>query len=72
MSGRQLRAFRATVKVRGWVVDGAGGVRGQGAGGPVPAAPDHAVAADILDVARAAEMAGVAADELEREIGEIF
>lgn len=72
VSARQLRSFRETIKAKGWIVEEPVAYTGKERATRFRRLLHYAVAADILDVARAAEMAGVAADELEREIGEIF
>ncbi len=72
ISGRQLRAFRETIKARGWIVEEPVAYTGKERATRFRRLLHYAVAADILDLARAAEMAGVAADELAKEIGEIF
>jgi len=72
VSDRQLRAFRETLKERGWLVEEPVAYTGKERATRFRRLLHYAVAADILDVTRAAEMAGVAVEELEREIGEIF
>lgn len=72
VTGRQLRSFRETIKVRGWVVEEPVAYTGKERATRFRRLLHYAVAADILDVTRAAEMAGVPADELAKEIGEIF
>ncbi len=72
ISARQLRSFRETIKARGWIVEEPVAYTGKERATRFRRLLHYAVAADILDVARAAEIAGVAADELAREIGEIF
>jgi len=72
IASRQLRSFRETIKARGWVVEEPVAYTGKERATRFRRLLHYAVAADILDVARAAEMAGVAADELAKEIGEIF
>jgi Zn-dependent peptidase ImmA (M78 family) len=69
---RQLRAFRETIKSRGWVVEEPVAYTGHERATRFRRLLHYAVAAGIMDTARAAEIAGVAADELAREIGEIF
>jgi Zn-dependent peptidase ImmA (M78 family)/transcriptional regulator with XRE-family HTH domain len=72
IAARQLRSFRETIKARGWVVEEPVAYTGKERATRFRRLLHYAVAADILDVARAAEMAGVPADELAKEIGEIF
>jgi Zn-dependent peptidase ImmA (M78 family)/transcriptional regulator with XRE-family HTH domain len=72
ITDRQLRAFRETIKAKGWVVEEPVAYAGLERAGRFRRLLHYAVAADILDVGRAAEMAGVPAEELEKEIGEIF
>ena len=72
ITARQLRSFRETIKARGWVVEEPVAYTGKERATRFRRLLHYAVAADILDVALAAEMAGVAADELAKEIGEIF
>jgi Zn-dependent peptidase ImmA (M78 family)/transcriptional regulator with XRE-family HTH domain len=72
ITGRQLRSFRETIKARGWVVEEPVAYTGKERATRFRRLLHYAVAADILDVGRAAEMAGVPADELTKEIGEIF
>jgi hypothetical protein len=72
VTDRQLRSFRETVKERGWAVtepvEYAGPERATRFGRLVR----QAVAAGILNVERAADVAGVPVEELRKEIGEIF
>ncbi len=72
VTDRQLRSFRETIKARGWVVEEPVAYTGKERATRFRRLLHYAVAADILDVARAAEMAGVPAAELAKEIGEIF
>lgn len=72
VSDRQLRSFRETLKERGWLVEEPVAYTGKERATRFRRLLHYAVAANILDMARAAEMAGVAVEELEREIGEIF
>jgi Zn-dependent peptidase ImmA (M78 family)/transcriptional regulator with XRE-family HTH domain len=72
ISDRQLRSFRETLKARGWLVQEPVAYTGQERATRFRRLLHYAVAADILDVARAAEMAGVTVEELEKEIGDIF
>ena len=71
-SDRQLRAFRETLKEKGWVVEEPVAYTGKEQATRFRRLLRYAVAADILDVATAAEMAGVPAEELTKEIGDIF
>jgi Zn-dependent peptidase ImmA (M78 family)/transcriptional regulator with XRE-family HTH domain len=72
VSDRQLRAFRETIKAKGWVVEEPVAYAGHERATRFRRLLHYAVAAGIMDVARAAGLAGVAAEELEKEIGEIF
>jgi len=72
ISDRQLRSFRETLKARGWLVEEPVAYTGQERATRFRRLLHYAVSADILDVARAAEMAGVTVEELEKEIGDIF
>jgi Zn-dependent peptidase ImmA (M78 family) len=72
IAARQLRSFRETIKARGWGVEEPVAYTGKERATRFRRLLHYAVAADILDVARAAELAGVPADELAKEIGEIF
>jgi len=72
VSDRQLRAFRETIKVKGWVVEEPVSYVGHERATRFRRMLHYAVAAGIMDVARAADLAGVTAGELEKEIGEIF
>jgi Zn-dependent peptidase ImmA (M78 family) len=71
-SDRQLRSFRETIKAKGWAVEEPVAYAGKERATRFRRLLHYAVAAEILDVERAAEMAGVPADELKKEIGEIF
>jgi Zn-dependent peptidase ImmA (M78 family) len=72
VSDRQLRAFRETIKAKGWVVEEPVAYGGVERATKFRRLLHYAVAAGIMDAARAAEMGGVPAEELEKEIGEIF
>lgn len=72
VSDRQLRAFRETVKAKGWSTTEPVEYAGRERPARFRRLLHCAVAADILDAERAAEMAGVTAEELKKEIGEIF
>ncbi len=72
VSDRQLRSFRETLKEKGWVVEEPVAYSGKEQATRFRRLIHYAVAADILDVGRAAEMAGVPAEELKKEIGDIF
>jgi Zn-dependent peptidase ImmA (M78 family)/transcriptional regulator with XRE-family HTH domain len=72
VSDRQLRAFRETVKAKGWSTTEPVEYAGRERAARFRRLLHYAVAADILDADRAAEMAGVPAEELKKEIGEIF
>jgi Zn-dependent peptidase ImmA (M78 family) len=71
-SDRQLRSFRETLKAKDWMVSEPVAYTGKEHATRFRRLLHYAVAADILDVARAAEMAGIPAGELEKEIGDIF
>jgi Zn-dependent peptidase ImmA (M78 family)/transcriptional regulator with XRE-family HTH domain len=72
VSDRQFRSFRETIKAKGWVVEEPVAYTGKERATRFRRLLHYAVAAEILDVERAAEMAGVPAEELRKEIGEIF
>jgi Zn-dependent peptidase ImmA (M78 family)/transcriptional regulator with XRE-family HTH domain len=72
VSDRQLRSFRETLKEKDWVVEEPVAYSGKEQATRFRRLLHYAVAADILDVGRAAEMAGVPAEELKKEIGDIF
>ncbi len=72
ISDRQLRSFRETIKAKGWMVAEPVAYMGKERATRFRRLLHYAVASDILDMARAAEMAGVPAGELEKEIGDIF
>jgi len=72
VSDRQLRAFRETVKAKGWSTTEPVEYAGKERAARFRRLLHYTVAADILDVERAAEMAGVPAEELKKEIGDIF
>jgi Zn-dependent peptidase ImmA (M78 family)/transcriptional regulator with XRE-family HTH domain len=72
VSDRQLRSFRETLKAKGWTKLEPVAYAGQERATRFRRLLHYAVAADILDVGRAAEMAGVTPRELEKEIGDIF
>jgi len=69
---RQFRSFRETVNARGWAVTEPVEYAGRERATRFRRLVHHAVASGILDLERAAELAGVPADELKDEIGEIF
>jgi Zn-dependent peptidase ImmA (M78 family)/transcriptional regulator with XRE-family HTH domain len=69
---RQFRSFRETVNARGWTVTEPVEYAGTERATRFRRLVHHAVASDILDLERAAELAGVPAAELKDEIGEIF
>ncbi len=71
-SDRQLRSFRETVRARGWTVTEPVTYAGRERATRFRRLLRYAVAAEIIDAGRAAEMAGAAAEEIEREIGQIF
>jgi Zn-dependent peptidase ImmA (M78 family)/transcriptional regulator with XRE-family HTH domain len=72
ISDRQLRTFRETLKEKGWLVDEPVAFAGRERATRFRRLLRYAVAADIVNKARAAEMVGVTVEELEAEIGEIF
>jgi Zn-dependent peptidase ImmA (M78 family)/transcriptional regulator with XRE-family HTH domain len=72
VTDRQLRSFRETVKARGWAVTEPVEYAGLERATRFRRLVRQAVASGILDVERAADMAGVSAEELKNEIGEIF
>ena len=72
VSDRQLRSFRETIKAKGWAVEEPVAYAGKERAARFRRLLHYAVAAGILDVARAAERAGLPAAELEKEIGDIF
>jgi Zn-dependent peptidase ImmA (M78 family)/transcriptional regulator with XRE-family HTH domain len=72
VSDRQLRSFRETVKAKGWSTTEPVDYAGKERAARFRRLLHYAVAADIMDAERAAEMAGVPAEELKKEIGEIF
>lgn len=72
VSDRQFRAFRETVNARGWTVTEPVAYAGVERATRFRRLVHNAVAADILDFERAAELAGVPAAELKDEMGDIF
>lgn len=72
VTDRQLRAFRETLKARGWTVEEPVAYTGRERARRYRRLLRYAVAQGILDIAAAAEMAGLTAGELEREVGEVF
>lgn len=72
VTARQLRAFRETIKARGWVVEEPVAYAGRERATRFRRLLRYAVAEGIMDAARAAELGGVAVEELEKDIGEIF
>lgn len=72
VSDRQLRSFRETLKTKGWLVEEPVAYEGPERAARFRRLLRYAVAAGILDLDRAAEMAGVGPAELAKEIGEIF
>jgi Zn-dependent peptidase ImmA (M78 family)/transcriptional regulator with XRE-family HTH domain len=71
-SDRQLRSFRETLKARGWMAAEPVAYEGEERAWRFPRLLRYAVAAGILDLGRAADLAGVAAADFEKEIGDIF
>jgi Zn-dependent peptidase ImmA (M78 family)/transcriptional regulator with XRE-family HTH domain len=72
VSARQLRSFRETVKAKGWLTAEPVEYAGKERATSFRRLLHYAVAANILDMERAAGMAGVPAGELKNEIGDIF
>jgi Zn-dependent peptidase ImmA (M78 family) len=72
VTDRQLRSFRETIKAKGWAVKEPVAYEGKERATRFRRLLHYAVAADILDVDRAAALAGITADALKNEIGEIF
>lgn len=72
VSDRQLRSFRETLKTQGWLATEPVAYGGKEQATRFRRLLHYAVAAEILDVDRAAELAGLTAEELRTEIGEIF
>jgi Zn-dependent peptidase ImmA (M78 family)/transcriptional regulator with XRE-family HTH domain len=72
VTDRQLRAFRETLKAKGWMVKEPVAYDGKERATRFRRLLHYAVAADILDVDRAAELAGITAEALQKEIGDIF
>jgi Zn-dependent peptidase ImmA (M78 family)/transcriptional regulator with XRE-family HTH domain len=72
ISDRQLRSFRETLKERGWLVEEPVAYPGKERATRFRRLLHYAVSANILDVARAAAMAGATTEEMALEIGEIF
>ncbi len=72
VSDRQLRSFRETIKAKGWAVKEPVAFEGKERATRFRRLLHYAVAAHILDVDRAAVLAGITAEALEKEIGEIF
>ncbi len=69
---RQFRSFRETVNARGWTVTEPVEYAGAERATRFRRLIHQAVASGILDIERAAELAGVPAADLKDEIGEIF
>jgi len=72
VTDRRLRAFRETIAARGWTVEEPVAYAGREKATRFRRLLRYAVAAGIMDVARAADLGGLPAEELEKEIGEIF
>lgn len=72
ITDRQLRAFRETIKAKGWIVEEPVAYAGKERATRFRRLLHQAIAADILDQEEAARLSGVPAEELEKEIGEIF
>jgi Zn-dependent peptidase ImmA (M78 family) len=72
VSDRQLRAFRETIRDKGWVVEEPVAYAGPERATRFKRLLHYAVAAGIMDVTRAAAIASLPVEELAKEIGEIF
>jgi Zn-dependent peptidase ImmA (M78 family)/transcriptional regulator with XRE-family HTH domain len=72
VTDRQLRSFRETLKDKNWQVTEPVAYEGREKAMRFRRLLHYAVAADILDIGRAAELAGTTPEELRKEIGEIF
>ncbi|NLH76180.1 MAG: ImmA/IrrE family metallo-endopeptidase [Acidobacteria bacterium] len=72
VTDRQLRAFREKLKARGWTVEEPVAYTGRERATRYRRLLRYAVAQGILDIAAAAEMAGLTVGELEKEVGEVF
>ena len=72
VTDRQLRSFRETLRDRDWLVKEPVAYAGKEQATRFRRLLHYAVAADILDIQRAAELAGLTAEALKKEIGDIF
>ena len=72
ISGRRLRAFRETVKARGWSVVEPVNFSGAERASRFRNLVRRAVVSGVLDVDRASKLAGIPAEEIRDEIGELF
>jgi Zn-dependent peptidase ImmA (M78 family) len=72
VSDRRYRAFREIVKDRGWAVTEPVVYMGVEQATKFRGLIRYAVAADIIDLEQASQLAGVPAAELEEEMGEVF
>lgn len=72
VSDRQLRSFRETLKARGWLVEEPVAYDGPERAARFRRLLRYAVAAGILELGRAADLAGLPAAELEKEIGDVY
>jgi len=72
VTDRQLRSFRETLRDKDWLVREPVAYEGKEQATRFRRLLHYAVAADILDVGRAAELAGLTPEALKQEIGEIF
>lgn len=72
VTDRQLRTFRETIKARGWAVEEPVAYAGRERATRFRRLLRYAVAAGIMDVARAADLGGMPPEELEKDIGEVF
>jgi Zn-dependent peptidase ImmA (M78 family)/transcriptional regulator with XRE-family HTH domain len=72
VTDRQHRRFRETFRDRGWLEAEPVEYGGKEKAGRFRRLLDFAVAEDILDLERAAALAGVAPDEFKKAMGEVF
>lgn len=72
VTDRQLRSFRETLKEKNWTVREPVAYEGKERAARFRRLLHYAVAAEILDVDRAAELAGLTPEALKKEIGDIF
>lgn len=72
VTDRQLRSFRETLKEKDWLIREPVAYEGKERATRFRRLLHYAVAADILTVERAAELAGTSSETLKKEIGDIF